>query len=225
MQLKKAALLQTLLAAFLSMLITEAVAQSSLSGFEQALKDAGWSVQRDDAGNLILIPREASANTAPQDQWQRMQSELRAAGWNVERTADGSLILIPPAQAALSSPEAVDPMLDIKQKLEETGWVVSSSADGSMLLYPPGKTVSGKPLPVAGIPPQVQITLPVNNWQEANDIAQSWLKSQADFGASVGKIRKLFRVYVVSIVSNNKPHHLLQQIAIRSSDGSVIVLN
>jgi len=225
MQIKRATLFRILLAAFLSAPISYVAAQDSLSSFEQALSDSGWTVKRDADGSLVLIPRGSSATDSTTDQWQKMREQLQAAGWSVDREADGTLLLIPPSQAAVTSPEPVDPMQDIKKKLRETGWTVSTSDDGSMLLYPPRQSPPGKPAAVAGTPPLAQITLPVDSWQEAYDIAQRWLESQPAFGATLGKIRQVFRVYLVSIVSESAPHHLLQQIAIRTSDGSVIVLN
>ena len=88
-----------------------------------------------------------------------------------------------------------------------------------------GKPTGGKPSPVVGTPPQLEIALPVNSWQEAYDISSAWLASQSEFDATVGRIRKILRVYVVSIVTAEEPYTLLQQIAIRTSDGAVIVLN
>jgi len=228
MQIRKSALFQVLLAAFLTSAIGDVAAQDSLSGIEQALTDSGWAVKRDDEGSLILIPHGPSKEDQKVDQWETMREQLQATGWSVSREADGTLVLIPPTEAVVASPEPVDPMADMKQKLREAGWTVSTSADGSMLLYPPGESTpdeATQPAAVAGIPTQVEITLPVDSWQEAHDIAQHWLDSQPEYGASVGKIRKVLRVYLVSIVSETAPYNLLQQIAIRTSDGSVIVLN
>ena len=187
------------------------------------MEQAGWSVQRDAEGNLILRPGASGGGDSGTDQWQRLQGELRATGWNVDREADGTLLLLPPGPSAPAPGEVADPMHDIKQKLRQTGWSVSSSPDGSMLLYPPGR--AQKPDPAAGVVSQARIALPVNNWQEAYDISVAWLESQPDYGASVGRIRRLFRVHLVSIVSKEPPHRLLQQIAIRNRDGAVIVLN
>lgn len=232
MQIRKVALFRILLAVLLSALIGHVAAQDSLSGIEQALADSGWSVKRDADGSLILIPLTASDEKpldkdANVDQWQKMRDQLQSAGWTVDREADGTLILVPPGEATVStsSPEPVDPMQDMKQQLRQAGWTVSTTADGSMLLYPPGKTLSDKPAAVAGTQTLAEITLPVDSWQEAHDISQQWLESQPDFGATVGKIRQVFKVYLVSIVAEEAPHRLIQQIAIRTSDGSVIVLN
>jgi len=225
MQMKRSAVFGALLAVPLTVFTGNIAAQDSTSGLEQALRNSGWSVQREEDGSLILMPQGSPEIEKTQDQWQKMQSDLQATGWSVDREADGTLILIPPVQATAASPEVEDPMQDIKQKLRETGWTVSTSADGSMLLYPPGTPVSSKPAPVAGSPSSAQITLPVDSWREAYDISRDWLASQPEYGATVGKIRKINRIYLVSIVAENAPHGLLQQIAIRAGDASVIVLN
>ena len=321
-----------LLMVSLSLMTGNAVAQSSFSDFEQALRNAGWTVWRDADGSLILVPgnqntadetapnQDSASDDATPDQWQQLQNALQATGWKVEREADGSLLLIPPglmpiAPAAPATAPAIsesvpadivttDSMQDFRQKLEQAGWFVTTAPDGSLLLYPPGmfgqpettmpvpaipafvpqvpvmqppvmpatvpqtpvmqspvipapaaqgpvpqapvvpakaeaaaesqsvttepassQPASGRQAPAAGSLPRIDIALPVNSQQEAYDIASSWLDSQQDSGATVGRIRKILRVYVVSIVTEETPHNLLQQIAIRASDGAVIVLN
>ncbi|NOQ80621.1 MAG: hypothetical protein GQ546_14630, partial [Gammaproteobacteria bacterium] len=71
----------------------------------------------------------------------------------------------------------------------------------------------------------VNIDLPVNTWQEAHDIAQGWLQDNSIGNAAVGKIRKIINVYIISIVTNKSPHTLMHQVAIRSNDGAVLLLN
>jgi hypothetical protein len=67
--------------------------------------------------------------------------------------------------------------------------------------------------------------LPIDQWTEANEIAKEWVVSIGEKGLTVGMIRKILRVYLVSIVQDVKPYALQHQIAIRQSDGHVIVLN
>lgn len=229
MQIKTAILIKLLIAASLSCVIGNVVAQENPPSLEQALKDTGWSVQRELDGSLILNPRLSSKNAATEksseEHWLKIQSKLQAAGWKVDRESDGSLILVPPAAGESQAVQKIDPMLDMQQKLQSAGWIVSKKPDGSLLLYPPGDTVSAKPEPTPGILPSLKLSLPVNSWQTAYEISQGWLDKQPPFGAAVGKIRKIFRIYLVSIVSEQSPYKLLQQIAIRNSDGAVIVLN
>lgn len=236
MQTKTVTLLRMLLAASLSILIGNVSAEDSLSSFEQALKDTGWSVQREADGSLILEPQALTGgtqgnNTSTEDQWPQLQNKLRAAGWFVEREADGSLRLAPPETETHPEPKAAPPIMEpdeensfqsMQQKLKDAGWGVSNSPDGSILLYPPG---SSKPKASPGIAPTVDVMLPVDSWKKAHDITQGWLNEQSHFNATVGKIRKILNIYVVSIVSNTAPFNLIQQVAIRNSDGALIILN
>ncbi len=236
MQTKSATLLRVLLAASLSTLIGSVSAEDSLSSFEQALKDTGWSVQREADGSLILESKELTRSTpenspSTEDQWPQLQSKLQAAGWFVEREADGSLRLAPPEAETLPEPKAAPPVTEtdeedsfqsMQQKLRDAGWGVANSSDGSILLYPPDRI---KPQACPGIAPTVDVMLPVDTWKEAHDIAQGWLNEQSPFNAAVGKNRKVLNIYLVSIVSDTAPFGLIQQVAIRSSDGALIVLN
>lgn len=244
MQKKSVTLLRILVLASLFTLSSSLAAQDALSSFEESLKKTGWSVQRTADGSLILESKAASEtapekNSASEDQWLQLQNKLQAAGWLVEREADGSLRLTPQPQPQPQPDNAVEPKADthsmatdeensfqgMQQKLQEAGWRVTKSPDGSMLLYPPNRPDSVKPEPCPGAVTTASITLPVNSWQEAHDITQEWLNEQPPFNATIGKIRQILNVYVVSIVAGTAPYGLIQQIAIRSSDGAVIVLN
>lgn len=232
-------LLRILLAVSMSTLICNVAAQESLSSFEQALKATGWSVQREVDGSLILEPRQSlesiqGNNISTEDQWSQLQNELQAAGWFVEREADGSLILVPPRTAASEKQKAIGQETEIinagpspamQQQLRDTGWRITNTPDGSILLYPPGASVASPPRPCPGTSLKAEISLPVDSGHEAYIIARGWLKNHPPFHAAVGRIRKILNVYVVSIVSDQAPYPLIQQIAIRNSDGAVIVLN
>ena len=232
-------LLRVLLAVSMSTLICSVAAQESLSSFEQALKATGWSVQREVDGSLILEPRKSlesiqGNNISTEDQWPQLQNELQAAGWFVEREADGSLVLVPPGTATSVKQKAIGQEAEIsragpspamQQQLRDTGWRVINTPDGSILLYPPGISVAKKPQPCPGTTLEAEISLPVDSRHEAYRIARGWLKNQPPFHAAVGIILKVLNVHLVSIVSDQAPNPLIQQIAIRNSDGAVIVLN
>ena len=239
MQNKTLRLWQALLAVSMSTIICGAAAEKSLSSFEQALEATGWSVLREADGSLVLEPKTSPSttpgnNVSTADDWPRLQNELETAGWFVEREADGSLSLIPPGKpvtteqnnsAEATATSSSGPTPAMQQQLRAAGWRVTRSSDGSILLYPPGNTTTNKPKPYAGTPPSVDVPLPVDSWHSAYRIARSWLKSHPPYHAVVGKIRKVLNVHVVSIVSDQAPYPLIQQIAIRNSDGAVIVLN
>ncbi|MEN8214432.1 MAG: hypothetical protein ABFR19_08725 [Pseudomonadota bacterium] len=213
---------------------------------QQQLKAAGWDASRDADGSLVLIPpgdtadettirKEAPAPSQADERWEQMQQQLNAAGWQASRDADGSLILIPPAESvetAAAEEKAAAPQDDsmetMQQKLKATGWQVTENSDGSILLYPPeqqrseGKTIQ----PCSGhAPSDDDVDLPVNTWSQARNLAKSWLKRQTPDNLKVGKIREIFEVYLVSILTGTKPYRLRHQIAIRRSDGHIIVLN
>ncbi len=101
------------------------------SGFEQfanALADRGWSVKRDDGGNLILRPNQSVAETsghshiapnrslqATVDSFSHQQSSamlpqfsqrLESAGWQTDLTRNGDLIIhLPGRQSAVHTSE------------------------------------------------------------------------------------------------------------------------
>lgn len=243
-----------LLAASLSMLVCNVTAENSATDFEKALQDAGWSVEREADGSLILTPQSPSEKrvkqgTKAQDQWPQLKSELQAAGWSVSRDTDGSLILMPPEKTTVVIEETVadeissdetsttetdthkdsgDEILSfdsMQQRLRDAGWSVINSPDGSILLYPPGESAPEKITPCPGTPTSANITLPVNTWLEAHAITQGWLNDHPTVQGSVGKIRSILGIYLVSIVSKQAPHSLMHQIAIRNSDGTTILLN
>lgn len=217
---------------------------------EQAFRQAGWDAQRSPDGSLILRPGSAAeavaeaekkprATPAESDMWGR----LRGMGWRVETDTEGATLLYPPARkkvpakvkaaAARGSAETVDKSLD--ELLEERGWRVERSSDGSLILYPqaeesaPEQPAAAVIEPAEGFVPATaevaKIDMPVDKWREARRIAEAWLEVFGNDELDVGKIRKVLRVYLVSIVEAAPPHNLRHQIAINTSDGRVVVLN
>ncbi len=195
------------------------------------LEAAGWKVRQESNGSLIIMHDGGTAAAASREnRWKEIEQQLRKSGWKTLQDADGSLILIPPEKPIVTAPKAEksdteESFQSMQQKLRDAGWQVTNTADGSILLYPPEQTPTNKPRACPGIPQTAGVTLPVNSWQKAHDIAVSWLKGQSGYHASVGRIRKILNIYIVSIVADRTPHTLLQQIAIRNHDGAVIVLN
>ena len=217
---------------------------------KQAFRKAGWDAQRSPDGSLILrhgsaakaaaeAAKKPQAKSAENDMWER----LRGMGWRVETDADGATLLYPPskkkasatakAAAARGSARTADKSLD--ELLEERGWRVERSSDGSLILYPqaeesaPEQPAKAAIEPAEGFVPSTtevaKIDMPVDKWSEARRIAEAWLKVFGNDELHVGKIRKVLRVYLVSIVESGPPHSLRHQIAINTSDGRVVVLN
>ena len=198
----------------------------------EALQAAGWDASRTENGDLLLRPEKESDipsdATSRESRWQQLRKQLEATGWRTSEDADGSLLLRPPKgpenmEDPSGSADSI-PLAGIKDQLEAAGWKVEESSDHSLLLYPPGENRVSKAPHCAGVLTRYRPVLPVDSWQEAHDVAQSWLGKQPGLQASVGRIRRILGVHVISIVSSRPPHHLLHQIAIRNSDAAVIVL-
>jgi hypothetical protein len=216
---------------------------------QRVFEQAGWAATGTEDGSLILRripgpePQQAPSGVeAENDMWDR----LRARGWRVEQDSDGSRLLYPPspekgpASVLRQAPASPRPGDSGKEKsledlLEQRGWRAERSVDGSLILRPRenGREVapaSGLEVsPAEGfVPAEVGergIDLPVDQWREVKRIAGSWLNVFGDGEMVVGKIRKVLRVYVVSIVERDPPHRLRHQIAVNAADGRVVVLN
>ena len=212
---------------------------------QQQLKAAGWDASRDADGSLVLIPpgetaetttrKEEPAPSAADKQWEQMQQQLKAAGWGASREADGSLVLIPPGESldtAAPEEEAAaekqnDAMESMQEKLRESGWQVTENSDGSILFYHPKQQRSEKGTirPARGHAPPTDFDLPVTSWTQARTLTLKWLMQQSPGNLTMGKIREIYDVYLVSILSNSRSDRLRHQIAVRKSDGHIIVLN
>jgi hypothetical protein len=211
-------------------------------GFRAALERAGWEVQRSNDGSLILRPSPGPGPETPSapatplaesdpDRW----APLRDAGWRVEIGEDGSTFLYPPAkEPAAEAPIAQKPAPstepDVKRLMAERGWRVERLPDGSVILRPQvRKTAPAEVVPAPGYVPGVirdaVVTPPVDQWAEARRIAYDWLAVFGNDTMTVGRIRKILRVYLVSVVEKAPPHRLVHQLAINAADGRVVLLN
>jgi hypothetical protein len=65
----------------------------------------------------------------------------------------------------------------------------------------------------------------VDSWEKARATALSWLESVGNPALQLGKIRRIHRLHLVSIIGAEPPHRLLHQIAVGVDDGRVVVLN
>ena len=218
--------------------------------FADALRAAGWNVEVLADGSLQLTAAPQSLPVAdavePQtpalpksgpDGW----SVLRTYGWRVETGPDGTTFLFPPpAVSSVESEKAPEPARseaqaevarDLDALLAERGWRAEREADGSVLLFPLLRA-AGAPAalePSAGHVPaavrEEKVPLPIDSWEKAQAVALSWLETVGDPALRPGKIRRILRVYLVSIVGDEPPHPLLHQIAVGVDDGRVVVLN
>ncbi len=196
-----------------------------------ALTQRGWRVSRDADGNLILQkpltkPKAPSAHT-PVDE--ESLDRLRDRGWKVERDDEGNLRLYPPVPEKEHPPTVInggsEAALDqgMKDHLRQAGWTIEEEADGALWLYPPDTTTRIHPCP--GETPTAAVELPVDSWSKAHSLARAWVKKHQLTNVTVGRIRKILRIYLVSLVTLSSPHRLVHQLAIRSKDGHLILLD
>jgi len=126
---------------------------------------------------------------------------------------------------------------DARALLATRGWDLATDSRGNWLLTPraavePKATgphaAKGKEPGVSGTFLDRSVTgelkLPVDTSREAATLAEAWLKQAGKTGLVVGAIRRISEVYLVSIVTENPPHHLRNQLAIRSNDGLLVPL-
>ena len=219
--------------------LAETPESAGSSDFQKALKSKGWDVHQAQDGTLTLRPpqqttdssqsivgKEKDSTEIANQSMDALQRRLESAGWKVSRDNDGSLIFHKPKRApqVLSSdlPKGLNGLLD------NPHWRVQRSSDGSLLLFPQEPKVNeqfDQAQITTGVSVQAQFELPIDEWTEAKSIAKAWVESIGGKGLAVGKIRKILRVYLISIVQDETPYALKHQIAIRQSDGHVIVLN
>ncbi|MFK5895103.1 MAG: hypothetical protein QM504_17965 [Pseudomonadota bacterium] len=220
----------------------------SASGFEQALTDTGWSVQKNAQGDIILnVPKQPHQTKLKNSiDITKLADELAKGGWKVQQKEDGSLVFFTP-EPLQKSKENSNNYLDCSNQVETYKKAVKhirKNPDCSSQIEAYKKSVKSSsevsdcssqieaykksfnnPLQVcSGIVPSIDISMPVDTWQKAHDISKDWLTNQSIKQATVGKIRQIFNVYLVSIVEEKEPFALLHQIAIKAKNGNVITL-
>lgn len=211
----------------------------------------GWQVMLDDEGGIILIPGSASTSPplkqdAEQADFQqtdvdKLRSYLVPYGWNVEQDSDGSIILIPGRETEVEPAPVVTAeqqnyqQLDVetlREMLAPHSLNVERDDTGGIVLIPQPLFQSVPdvlPQPFAqqwtGIVLQAvamgEVPLPIDTWQKVNDLSQAWLSETGYKGLSVGKIREVNKVYIISIVTTAPPYSLQFQLIIRISDGHI----
>ena len=69
-----------------------------------------------------------------------------------------------------------------------------------------------------------RIALPVDSWQEAHSLAEAWLEENGAARLRPGRIRRVNRLYIVSLVESAPPYHLRRQLVIYVPDGRVLAI-
>ncbi len=184
----------------------------------------------------------SSDRLIPASEINRVQGLLESRGWRVERDAQGNTLLFPTGgretttlsgEAAAEAGPSTDRIIPVSEinrlqgLLESRGWRVEREVGGNVLLFPISK--SQKPSMVYRswlLPPVTsgRLELPVDTWHEARLLANAWLKTSSGTGLTVGKIRKINWIYLISVVDKEPPHGLANQLVIKSKDGRVLAL-
>ena len=233
----------------MGLLAGAAVSADPAGGLREALEQQGWQVQRLADGNELYRPPTGGQAVAPpggEAVLDDLERALRTGGWRTELGDDGSLILRPPGGEGGVAREAPGerPLRGAPPPSEGTAvaggvslpearhlegfrhWLLETAADGSLVLRPrPPRRVAavtsceGTAVPLSGV------ELPVDTEAEARALALLWLERAGLSSAAVGRIRRPVKIYLVSIVTAEPPYRLLHQIAIRPSDGRVLLLD
>ncbi len=203
----------------------------------RSLEAQGWHARRDGKGNTVYT-RERPRSDVPRGRRNAaLKKALEDKGWKVHWDDNDNMILHPPMGRTFTSPMArastntLPPALPNVPGMEY--WTIERLSDGSLVFHPKAKP-AGDSSPLARLPgfcPASRHTVdgvkpPVNTWSKVKAVGEAWLIDAGLANTAItGRIRKVLRVYLVSIVTRHAPHKLLHQIAIRSADGGVIVLD
>ena len=169
---------------------------------------------------------------------------LEKRGWRVERQPDGDLILTPAAKDQPAKPAAWAPPVaqregeadrlisfdQVQGLLASRGWNLSRDPASNLELVPAKPDASGGAMACAGWRPDAtqlakdKITLPLDSDWNAHVLADIWLRAQGGTDRVVGAVRRINRVYLVSILERGTPSRLATQVSIRQRDGCVMDL-
>ncbi len=187
--------------------------------FEEArriLLTYGWSVGRRADGGVDLVPTRSS-EAAGRDAV--VGVEAPAAAQPGERPSTGRYASLP----------------EVQELLELRGWRLVTDTAGNVILQPVLPTAKAaeeaaatRPVPCAGWSPDAAtsegLSLPVDREGEARLLAEGWLRASGAANDRVGAVRRVNRIFVVSIVAPRPSERLQNQLAIRRQDGCVYAL-
>ncbi len=205
-----------------------------MSGLEKALRARGWKTTRGKDGALLLFLPEPDKGAEVSGAPEPARSEAPSS-----QSADQAGA-VPVAKAEQG--ERADSLEELKKLASQRGWRTQWDEEGNLLLFPAGsgqeqsesapRKASVLPLYVAAtsdcqfdrIPVSLSegLNLPIDRWGEARKIATLWLRLKGDEGESVGRIREVNNLYIVSIVLSTAPHKLRKQLVIYKPDGRVM---
>lgn len=198
-------------------------------GFKERLRRLGWRIEESPDGTLTFYPpgleprapmpdaekatkrgpSETPTETRPVIQDTKTSqlpvAALRAAGWHASQQPNGALLLRPRSGEA---PKAVTVTERAKTLRPAT---IDAPNNSNMLDINSAGTFR--------LPAQ---SGPIRTPRHAAFIAQSWLRDTGMSGLQVGRVRKILRVYLISIVDASPPYWLQHQVAVRAQDGLLV---
>ncbi|MES9820612.1 MAG: hypothetical protein ABW161_04630 [Candidatus Thiodiazotropha sp.] len=206
----------------------------------------GWQEYISADGSVIYrqpVKEPATDNQSPEAELPKIRqfgNALQERGWQVEWDSDGTLILRPgdtgdegdaPAQTATQNVERGPVTLPANLKGFEY-WHIERDDSGALLFHPVElpSTNQSKTVDATANMAECRIdyfqldpgVLPLDGWSEVHELTKRWIDTTRESGLQVGRIRKINRVYLVSVVGVSEPYRLKYQLAIRISDGGVI---
>ncbi|MEW8605795.1 MAG: hypothetical protein AB2594_13805 [Candidatus Thiodiazotropha sp.] len=205
-------------------------------GWQEYLAADGSVIYRQPNKQSVTDNQSATAETA---NLHRFGDALEDRGWQVEWDDEGMLVLRPGEAGGLPAQGSTQPAKSDSAALpaDLSGfkyWHIERGEGGALLFHPlksdptiqPPSTVAMEQAAECRID-HFQLdsdALPIDEWSEVHDLATKWIDASGEAGLLVGRIRKVQRVYLVSMVGDTEPYRLKHQLAIRESDGGVILL-
>ncbi|MCU7931630.1 MAG: hypothetical protein KZQ90_12580 [Candidatus Thiodiazotropha sp. (ex Codakia rugifera)] len=209
-----------------------------------SLQAQGWQEYQAADGSVIYHLPTIRAEAGNQDvsstdeQRNQLGSALEQSGWQAEWSEDGSLILRPQAGnkplETVKEPSPANTQVDVIPDLPGFDyWRIERDDDGSVRFHPveisPVTGASNSDSAVLGQCEGYQlqlenVSLPIDEWSEITKLARDYLQLSGFQGLQVGRVRKVLRIYLVSLVEEVAPYRLVHQLAVRASDGKVMLL-
>jgi hypothetical protein len=176
--------------------------------------------------SLLALPLWAAAEEAPEEA-PAAGAPLKATHWNLEVSPEGEMLLRP---ASAEGEDAGGLISEVsRQRLEEQGWRIAEQADGSLEIYPPLNELADRPLlgdiTACSAEPDPLMEMPVADPEMALEIARDWLGlTDKAVNLQIGPVQQVDGVYIANVVEQAPPHRLRHQLAIRMTDGRLVVI-
>ncbi len=234
-----------------SMMVMPIPVQSETTGsladsLQQSLKAQGWHESKTEDGSVIYrqtptVSPPIRKPAIPMFDRKALGQALKGRGWQADWQDDGSLVLRPKVKKNVTktekpSADTVTQETVLPDMSAFEYWRVVKSDDGAMMFYPVteqeavNKTAAINDRHDQCEEPKIDsqnIVLPVDQWEEVYQVAQHWLTESGMIGLVVGQSRPIRRFewfHLVNLVSEHPPYYPHYQIAIRVSDGKVVLL-